>query len=373
MRLRWSRGRAHAQSCTVASLDNLTHTFFGWTLARAGLGRGVPYATATFIVASNVPDADIVAAFRGGVDYLAAHRGPTHGPLGVIGLGLVTAGIISAWARWQSRRSRQAAQDAAAPHFRRWWVLATIGTTCHALMDLPTSYGTRLFSPFVWTWYALDWMPIIDVYLWIVLIGALVAGSATGGRQRAAFVALGLMAVDYTTRAALHERALASGAMVDASGVRAPCATAPTFVAHPSAIDQRPVGPDSCIEAAALPTFLSPFTWRIVRAHPNGYELSDRSVFDARAQVRPIRLVSATGPDVRRARATRAGHVYLDFARFPIAQISSRTRTTTTVRLLDARFIVVPPGAEDAAARGGLLVVVTIDASGQVVHQRFGN
>ena len=111
-----------------------------------------------------------MAALRGGVDYLAAHRGPTHGPLGVIGLGLVTAGIISAWARWRSRRARAAAQEAAAPHFRRWWVLAIIGTACHGLMDLPTAYGTRLLSPFVWTWYALDWMPIIDVYLWICLL-----------------------------------------------------------------------------------------------------------------------------------------------------------------------------------------------------------
>jgi Predicted membrane-bound metal-dependent hydrolase (DUF457). len=81
-------------------VDNITHSLFGWTLARAGLGRRAPYATATLILASNAPDIDIVAGLRSGVDYLAVHRGPTHGPLGVIGLGLVTAGIISAWARF---------------------------------------------------------------------------------------------------------------------------------------------------------------------------------------------------------------------------------------------------------------------------------
>jgi membrane-bound metal-dependent hydrolase YbcI (DUF457 family) len=314
-----------------------------------------------------------VAALRGGVDYLAAHRGPTHGPLGVIGLGLVSAAIISACAQWRSRGFRAHVQEPRAAHFTRWWALATIGTACHVLMDVPTSYGTRLLSPFVWTWYALDWMPIIDVYLWIVLIVTLIAGSATGGRQRAALIALGLMALDYTARAALHERALASGAMFDASGVRAPCATAPTFVAHPSAIDARLAGPDSCVEAAALPTFFSPFTWRIVRQQPSGYELSDRSLFEAPAHARPIRLVNENGPDVRRARTTRAGLVYLDFARFPISQISNHTPTTTTVRLLDARFIVSPDGAHEAAARGGLMVIVELDASGRVVHQRFGN
>jgi len=75
-------------------LDNLTHSLFGWTIARAGLGRRVPHATATLIVASNLPDIDIVAGLRDGIDYLAVHRGPTHGPLGVVGLGLLTATVV---------------------------------------------------------------------------------------------------------------------------------------------------------------------------------------------------------------------------------------------------------------------------------------
>jgi inner membrane protein len=160
-------------------VDNITHSLFGWTLARAGLGRRVPYATATLILASNAPDIDIVAGFRSGVDYLAVHRGPTHGPLGVIGLGLVTAGIISAWARLRSRGRGVGLEDHTTGNFTRWWALAMIGIVCHVLMDLPTSYGTRLLSPFVWTWYALDWMPIVDVYLWLVLSVALIAGSMT--------------------------------------------------------------------------------------------------------------------------------------------------------------------------------------------------
>jgi len=37
-------------------MDNLTHSLFGWTLARAGAGRRVPRATATLVIASNIPD-----------------------------------------------------------------------------------------------------------------------------------------------------------------------------------------------------------------------------------------------------------------------------------------------------------------------------
>jgi membrane-bound metal-dependent hydrolase YbcI (DUF457 family) len=352
-------------------VDNLTHSLFGWTVARTGFGRRVPYATATLIIASNAPDIDIVVGFRSGVDYLAVHRGPTHGPLGVIGLGLVTAAIVSAWARLRSRRDGRRLDDAETQHFAQWWLLATVGIVCHVLMDLPTSYGTRLLSPFVWTWYALDWMPIIDVYLWLVLSVALIAGTRAR-RERIAILALGLMAFDYTARAALHERALTNGASFDAAGVHAPCAIAPTFVAHSGPIDVSP-RPDGCVEAAALPTFFSPFTWRIIRRQANDYELSDRSVFNTAATIHSARPVSDSGPDVRRVRSTRPGRVYLDFARFPIAKISARTATLTTVRLLDARFVAMPTFGENDTANARLSVVVTFDESGRIVEQRFGN
>jgi hypothetical protein len=290
----------------------------------------------------------------------------------VIGLGLLTAAIISAWGRLQSRRDGGRLGDADTQHFARWWLLATIGIVCHVLMDLPTSYGTRLLSPFVWTWYALDWMPIIDLYLWLVLGGALVAG-ARARRERIAIIALGLMAFDYAARAALHERALTNGALFDAAGVHAPCAIAPTFVAHSGAIDASAPRPDACVEAAALPTFFSPFTWRIIRRQTNDYELSDRNVLRAAATIRSARTVSDSGPDVLRVRSTRPGRVYLDFARFPIAKISARTAMLTTLRLLDARFVAIPTFGENDTANARLSVVVTFDESGRIVDQRFGN
>jgi len=353
-------------------LDNLTHSLFGWTVARAGLGRRVPYATATLIIASNVPDVDIVAGFRSGVDYLAAHRGPTHGPLGVLGLGLITAGIISAWARVRSPNTADGFHKTSTNHFARWWLLAMIGIVCHVFMDLPTSYGTRLLSPFVWTWYALDWMPIIDVYLWGVLTIALVAGSITR-RERLAIIALALMAFDYAGRAALHEHALVNAASFNAAGAHSPCATAPTFVAHSGAYEASVADPNECIEAAALPTFFSPFTWRIIRRHPNEYELSDRSVLTGATTVPSTRLPSDSGPDVVRVRATPPGRIYLDFARFPIAQVVQRAGTLTTVRLLDARFVAMRSLGQDGASSARLSVVVTFDESGRIVEQRLGN
>ena len=350
-------------------MDNLTHSLFGWTIARTGLGRRVPYATATLILASNAPDIDIVSGFRSGIDYLAVHRGPTHGPLGAIGLGLITAGAMTGWARLRSGNTPPSEPGRL---FLERWMLATIGIVCHVLMDLPTSYGTRMFSPFVWTWYALDWMPIIDLYLWAVLIGALAVGSRIRP-QRAAFIALGFLAFDYTTRAVLHEQALTNGALFDAAGVRSVCESAPTFVTHSATNGIALTRSDSCIEAAALPTFFSPLTWRIIRQHSRFYELSDRTIGAEPTQVRAMRLENENSPDVLRVRQTRPGTVYFDFARFPIANVSRSSPALTTVRLFDARFIAMLSTREDAATNARLSVVVTLDESGRVVQQRFGD
>jgi membrane-bound metal-dependent hydrolase YbcI (DUF457 family) len=344
-------------------VDNLTHSLFGWTLARAGVGRGVPYATATLILASNAPDADIVTAMAGGVEYLAAHRGPTHGPLGVIGLGVTVAALVTAWDRWRGARAQAPASAmATAEVFWRSWLLAMAGIVGHVLMDLPTVYATRLLSPFSGAWYAFDWMPIIDVYLWLILIGAFIIGRVTGRRRQAALVALTLMAGNYAGRAALHARALDHGAAFDASGVHAPCAAAPTLVVHPSPLmaPTGPTSPGTCQVAAALPTFTSPFTWRIVRQDAAGYEISDRRVFDPASPIGTTRVAIDAGPEVARVLGTRAGQVYFDFARFPIARIGARSATGTTIHLFDARFIGLPRETRTEALPRNLSMNVTV-------------
>src|SRR5436190_23863620 len=75
-------------------MDNVTHTLFAATLARTPLSRAGRGTTAALILASNAPDIDIVATAGGAVNYLSWHRGLSHGPLGVVGLGVVTAGLV---------------------------------------------------------------------------------------------------------------------------------------------------------------------------------------------------------------------------------------------------------------------------------------
>src|SRR5262252_76410 len=124
-------------------MDNVTHTLFALTLARTRLGRVGRGSTAALVIASNAPDIDIVAAIGGGANYMKWHRGPTHGPLGVIGLGLLTAGIVWSYSRWRAASTRQETGGQDVP-FVTLAALSSLAVLLHLLMDFPTSYGTRL-------------------------------------------------------------------------------------------------------------------------------------------------------------------------------------------------------------------------------------
>ena len=126
--------------------------------------------------------------------------------------------------------------DAVAP-FATLLFASLAGVLAHILMDLPTSYGTRVLSPFSWRWFAMDLMPIIDVYLWVILAGGLIfsgprdsrdftrsRGSRWRGmRRHAAVAALALMAVNYGVRATAHQEALSIAARLYGSTLPAPC------------------------------------------------------------------------------------------------------------------------------------------------------
>jgi membrane-bound metal-dependent hydrolase YbcI (DUF457 family) len=354
-------------------LDNLTHTLFGWTLARSRAVRRTPYATATLLLASNAPDADIVTVFTGGgLEYLAAHRGPTHGPLGFAGLGVVTAVLVFFYARYRAWRTGRTL-DRPGALFGRLCGIGIAGVSMHALMDLPTSYGTRLLSPFLATWYAFDWMPIVDIYLLAVLAGGLIVARRrpAAAQMRIARAVLLLVALDYTGRALLHVRALADAADRKADGTRSPCVSSPWLARHPTPIDDS-APPFTCLQAAALPTFLSPFEFRVVRQYPRGYELSERDLLDD-GPWEGLWIDAARGPEIDRAAATRTGRVFLDFSRFPAADVRVQPSGESVVRFKDLRFmgtlLTLDPRPQ---ARAPSAMTVRLDRSGRVVFERLG-
>ncbi|MBK5298589.1 MAG: metal-dependent hydrolase [Vicinamibacteria bacterium] len=350
-------------------MDNLTHTLVGVTLVRAGLGARTAGATSAMILASNLPDVDIVAAFDGGLAYFAAHRGWTHGPLGAATFAVLAALLVVGW---------RAARAYSCPHawkdFGALCGVAVTGTLLHSLMDLQTSYGTRLLSPFVDTWFALDWLPIIDVYLWALLvIGFTAARLRPGARTTIARVVVAAIVCFYGVRATAHQVALTIAASTRADGTSSPCASAPTMTRHPTVIEAAHAGPDACLQAAALPSFFSPFQWRLVRQQSDGYELRDVTL--GRGTTAQIFVPSQSDVWVALARRAPTARVFYAFSRFPATRSAALPDGTRRVRAMDVRFLGPSPrGLEpDPQARAPFAMTIEIASDGTVRSERLGN
>src|SRR5262245_44855876 len=65
------------------SMFNSTHTLVGLAIARTGLDKWVPYATATALIATNLPDIEILTGLAGTPTYIEYHRGITHTFIGI--------------------------------------------------------------------------------------------------------------------------------------------------------------------------------------------------------------------------------------------------------------------------------------------------
>jgi len=378
-------------------MDNVTHTLVGLTLARTRLGRAGRGTTAALVLASSAPDIDIVTLAGGGSAYLHWHRGPTHGPLGIVGLGIVTAALV-----WLGRRLfDKRATDSPAP-FVQLALVSMIGVLVHVLMDIPTSYGIRVLSPFSWHWYAEDWMPIVDIYLIAVLAAGLFFGRGSeAARRQNVKLALALMLVDYAVRGVAHHEAIllaprAFGPTLPAScdGTRASSAPFEHWPLPPPAPPQD--GAHRClIELAAMPDFLSPFSWDLIAQTSNSYETFEVDLLDARYRQAPgrgevlwrhtVRYPNVWTPAALEAARAPTANLFLGFSRFPLVRASVDSAGMATVRWTDMRFAAgrggQPPAAAAARGRDGgiaasagslFAVTVRLGANGRVLGETFG-
>ncbi len=384
-------------------MDNLTHSLFGLTLARTPLARAGRGATAALLIASNAPDVDIVATAGGAVKYLEWHRGMTHGLLGVVGLGVITAALVWTGRRIYDRRRERAEPVAsqtrtprtarpAAEHDASFGMLVAvsmIGVLLHLVLDLPTTYGTRLLSPFDWHWFAADWMPIVDIYLLVVLvIGLLGKPTPAQARTKAALVFV-LMAANYGVRGFAHHQALVLAPRLFGPSLPARCDAQPSSLApidrwpRPSPPTSPPPGKRCLVEMVAMPSFTSPLTWRIIAQMSNAYEMHDINLLDQwfgqaqSASDAPWRLTlrypNVWTPAIQRAATTHLGMVFLGFSRFPAARFSVDSQGVTTVRWTDMRFVGGAFGLDQPGPRTSPFTAnVRISADGHVLDESLG-
>ncbi len=302
-------------------MDNLTHTLTGFVLARAGLERSTSGATLALVLASNLPDIDIVFGLQSTAAYLEHHRDISHSVFGAPLLALALAGLL-----WLTlRRTR----------FVPLLACSLAGVSVHVFMDLWTSYGTRVLAPLDRTLYTWDLVFIVDPLILLVLLGTLLACLRLPQPGRMAALGLGLVLCYVGARAVLHMQAVEEGiARVPGAGV---------------------------VKAAALPSPLEPFRWRFLADTGSAYWTGEVSLREPTA-LRKREKVPESAVVTRARESSGVARSFFAFSTFPWFEVAP-SECGTEVVFRDLRF--ERPGRDSFAAR------VLVGPDGSIRRETF--
>src|SRR3954451_6294804 len=101
-----------------------------------GLKRLTSRAMPALIIAANLPDIDSFVAPLFGAEPIAAHRGFTHGPGGLITTPLLTAAIILIWEKLRAGKEGPVKPGGLL-------ICCVAGFLSPPLLDFANTYGTR--------------------------------------------------------------------------------------------------------------------------------------------------------------------------------------------------------------------------------------
>jgi inner membrane protein len=288
-------------------MDNVTHTLFGLVLAKTGLERSTPKATLALLIGANLPDLDLLAWFGGPISYLKYHRGISHSLPGL----LCEAGLLAVMLL-VAHRARSKVEAHA--NFGMLFLMSLAGLASHALLDYTNSYGIRPFLPFDGRWYAADLVFIVDPWMLAILATGLLfpllfglisqeIGAKAGGYRSGAFVALGLVAAFWSSKWVAHEYAL-------------------------DELRQRSHKTGDPVQIGALPQFLNPVGWSGVVETEKAYHLTFAGFGLLQSEFERRRMKTLFKPEQSEILAAAAqgaqARIFLDFARYPLFQISPR-------------------------------------------------
>jgi inner membrane protein len=278
---------------------NSTHTFVGFAIARTGLDKWVRNATATAVIASNLPDIDSVAGFWGTAAYLDHHRGVTHAFIGVPVLALLLSAVMCFFSG----------------KFWRTYAVALIAMATHPALDYLNAYGLRPFSPWNGTWYYGDILFIIDPYLDAALVLGLIGGWLWPKRRRIVTLTWLFVAVVYI-------------------GVRIELRAMAMSQIQPLVTQLHGVE-----KSAVLPTMWNPRIWDVIAASQSGVLRFEACMppCGIDSEIIPAMNSAPSSELVTRAATARSASALLRFARFPVTRVE-RLPSGYRVTFLDSRF-----------------------------------
>ena len=380
-------------------MDNLTHSLVGLAAAKSGLERLSPGATTLCVLAANAPDADIVVLlFSDRWGFLEHHRGITHAIVGTITLGILLPLLFYLGDLLISKLRRRPPLV----KFRGLLIASLLVSATHPILDWTNNYGVRFLLPWDPRWFYGDFVFIVDPFIWLVLGGAcfLLSKETKTSRVLWLLVAAALTAlIFFAPRAGnlpqpwlvrtfwiltllvvliLYVKGVGEklGPKV-AWGALVLMVAYSSFLAFTHSMALRRVGEEAVTLAtsdesisriAAMPTLANPFRWdSVVETNKATYKfnlslISDNSVTKLVRYERPSGQLDRALREVSDDRRTR---VFLGFARFPVARLSTQDCTSQTlVQLADLRY--TEPGTQ----RGSFSLELPVDCgSGLTVNR----
>ena len=289
-------------------MEPVTQALLGATIGEACFGRALGGQAALWgALGGLLPDVDVfLSAFDPMAEFLY-HRGPTHalwfGPC---------VGTLLGYALWWTCGGR-------APGMQLAWIgLMVAALLTHPLLDVFTTFGTQLLTPFSHWRFSLDAVPIIDpLYSLLLLLAMLIgwrAGYGTRAAVASAWVALALSTVYLFYGVYLNREA----------GARARAALAREGVF---------VG-----DVRSYPTMFQVYLRRIVVHDGDEVRIGWLSLWNGREIVWD-RFRVDSGPEVDSLRATHEARVFEWFtSNQTAARVERRPDGETVVELGDLRY-----------------------------------
>jgi inner membrane protein len=170
-------------------MDPVTHTLSGFVLHQLGFKRKA--ALFVIVFSAIAPDLDYLTRFWGIDIFLRYHRGITHGILALFSFPVIMGFVF---------RNKGG--------FFYYYFSSFLAYGFHIFLDLTNQYGTRVLSPFDWNQYSLDLTFVIEPYVTIGFLVAVIIGLVNKRRAiLAAACAVMLFAGFMTGKAYLQKEA----------------------------------------------------------------------------------------------------------------------------------------------------------------------
>jgi inner membrane protein len=343
-------------------MDPLTHVATGLVCSQLVSMPSRWWAAVAGVIFALLPDVDYFFIYWDRLAFIRFHRGFTHSlvALPLLALAGALVGRFLGGPRW----------------FKPLLILGLVVLSTHLVLDLATSYGTQLLSPFSRKRLALDWIFIIDPYLTaLLLLGVIAAlafpywGPKVGGGVLAAVAVYLLICASYHHQALNLARRIfpatnPSGQNVAALPQPFSCRRWHLIAADPAVIRQAFVqlpyeaalglGAEGG-QAGEFPGSRS----QACRAPATPYQ--DPRHLSIQTWTPAVPAATAYPPEVRHILAS-----YLEFARFPFLWRVQSQGGAQLLEWLDLRFSV--PGRAFP-----FVLQLRLDAQGRLQHWLIGH